>query len=117
MTRCKNAALLWMMLALLGCGGPAAPPKEDLVPVSGTVKIGGKPVAGIYVSFVPNGTTTGQGAAGVTDDEGKYELEHNATHEPGIPVGDYVANLSKWVMPDGKPLPKDTAPHMVNATN
>ena len=117
MNRCKNFVVLGMTLTLLGCGGSSAPPHEDLVPVSGTVKLGGKPAAGVFVSFVPVGATKGQGASGVTDESGKFVLEHNATHKPGIAVGDYVANLSKWVMPDGSPLPKDKAPHMVGATN
>ena len=118
MTRFKNVGLLWMAFTLLGCGDSVAPPpKEDLVPVSGIVKIGGKPAAGVTVAFVPNGTTTGQGSTGVTDDAGKYELKHNATQKPGIAVGDYMANLTKYVLPDGSPLPPDTAPHMVNAKN
>ena len=118
MNRYKNVGLLWMSFVLLGClDSVPPPPKEDLVPVTGTVKIGGKPAAGVFVSFVPAGSTKGQGASGVTDENGEFELEHNATHEPGIAAGDYLANLSKWVMPDGSPLPKDTAPHMVDAKN
>jgi hypothetical protein len=118
MIRYKNTGVLCLMFTLLGCGDSASPPpKEDLVPVTGTVKIGGKPAVGIYVSFVPSGSTKGQGASGVTDEKGEFELEHNATHEPGIAAGDYQAKLSKWILPDGSPLPKDTAPHMVNAKN
>jgi hypothetical protein len=107
-----------MVFALQGCGDSVPPPpKEDLVPVSGTVKIGGKPVEGVFVAFVPTGSTKGQGATGVTDAAGNFELEHNATHESGVAAGDYRANLSKWVLPDGSPLPADTAPHMVDAVN
>lgn len=117
MIRCKMIAVLGMTFALLGCGDSNAPPKEDLISVSGTVQIGGKPAAGVFVSFVPNGSTKGQGGSGVTDEAGKYVIEHNATHKPGVAAGEYLPNLSKWVMPDGSAMPKDKAPHMVGATN
>lgn len=117
MNRWKMACLV-TILALPGCGESVAPPpKEDLVPVSGTIKIGGQPAEGVSVSFVPAGSTTGQGATGVTNKEGHYELIHGASQKPGAPVGEYTVNLSKWVMPDGSPLPADKPPHMVNAKN
>ena len=118
MIRFANIGMLMTTLVLLGCGDSVpAPPKQDLVPVSGTVKLDGKPAEGVLVSFVPSGSTTGQGASAVTDAEGKYALVHNAMQKPGIAVGDYTVQLTKWVLPDGSPLPKDKAPHMVNAKN
>jgi len=113
-----NAALLLMTFVVLGCGDSVPPPpKEDLVPVSGTVKVGGEPVEGVTVAYIPTGSTKGQGATGVTDSQGHYELVHNATQEDGVAAGDYTVQLSKWVMPDGSPLPKDKAPHMSGAVN
>jgi hypothetical protein len=118
MNRFTIAGLLSMTFVLLGClDSVQPPPKEDLVPVSGTVKLGGQPTEGILVSFVPTGSTTGQGAIAVTDSAGHYELVHNATKKPGTAAGDYVVELSKWVMPNGEPLPKDKAPHLVGAAN
>jgi hypothetical protein len=67
MTRCAIVGWVLMMpFFLAGCGDSATPyPKEDLVEVSGTVKLGGRPVAGIQVAFVPTGSTAGQGASAV----------------------------------------------------
>ena len=67
-TRWTNAGLLLMTFVISGCGeNVAPPPKLDLVPVSGTVKFGGQPTAGISVMFTPTGATKGQGASVVTD--------------------------------------------------
>jgi hypothetical protein len=118
MRRFTTAGLMLMMFVLLGCGESVAPPpKEDLVPVSGTVKVGGQPVEGVLVSFVPSGDTTGQGASGVTDSAGHYALVHNVTKKPGAPVGNYVVSLSKWVMPDGSAAPQNQPPHRTGAKN
>jgi hypothetical protein len=116
-TRFRTGGLILMSVALLGCGGSTPGPKADLIPVSGTVKLGGRPMAGIQVAFVPIGSTAGQGAFAVTDDAGVYDLVHNATRLPGIGAGEYVVQFTKWVQPDGSPLPEKTAPHMVNAVN
>jgi hypothetical protein len=116
-TRLRHYGLMLMGAALLGCGGSVPGPKEDLIPVSGTVKLGGQPTAGIQVAFVPVGLTAGQGAFAVTNDAGAYDLVHNATRLPGIGPGDYVVQFTKWVQPDGLPLPEKTAPHLVNAVN
>jgi hypothetical protein len=118
MIRMTHTGLLLLTLVLAGCLDSApAPPKEDLVPVSGKVTVGGKPVEGVTVAYVPSGATQGQGASGVTDSEGQYKLVHNATKKEGVAVGDYTVQLSKWVLPDGSPLPKDKAPHMAGAVN
>jgi hypothetical protein len=106
-----------MILSLTGCGSAVTAPHEDLVAISGTVKLGGQPVAGIQVSFVPVGSTKGQGAWAVTDEAGEYELVHNATQQPGVAAGDYVVQFQKWVQLDGSPLPENTPPHIVNAVN
>jgi hypothetical protein len=111
------ANILALTFFLCGCGESVTPPREDLVPISGTVKLGGQPLAGVYVAFVPVGSTRGQGASAVTDETGEYELIHNATQEPGVAAGDYVVQFTKWVQPDGSPLPDKTPPHLVNAVN
>jgi hypothetical protein len=116
-TRFAVATMLALTFLLPGCGESVTPPHEDLVPISGTVKLGGQPLAGVHVAFVPVGSTRGQGATAVTDETGEYELIHNATQQPGVAAGDYVVQFTKWVQPDGSPLPDKTAPHLVNAVN
>jgi len=109
--------MLTLTFSLSGCGESVTPPHEDLVPISGTVRLGGQPLAGVHVAFVPVGMTKGQGASAVTDETGEYELIHNATQQFGVATGDYVVQFTKWVQPDGSPLPDKTPPHMVNAVN
>jgi hypothetical protein len=109
--RWTQVGLLVMALILPGCGGSVpAPPKEDLVPVKGTVKLGGKPTPGINVMFVPTGSIKGNGSSATTGADGSYELRSNATKKPGIPTGTYVVQFSKLVGPDGSPLAPDKAP-------
>jgi hypothetical protein len=62
-------ALLTMLLTIVGgCG-----PRFDTAPVSGEVKLNGKAIAGIAVTFepVPGGTPV---STGVTDASGRYSL-------------------------------------------
>jgi hypothetical protein len=118
MNRTTLAGLLLMSFVLSGCLDSVPPaPKEDLVPVSGTVKVGGTPTEGVLVAFVPSEGTSGQGSSAVTDSAGHYELVHNASKKPGVPVGKYTVTFSKWVMPDGSPAPKDQPPHRTGAKN
>jgi hypothetical protein len=101
---------VWWCLSLAivsGCA-PSAP-VEELVPVSGTVRFGGQPTAGIRVLLVPDGATGGTGGFGVTDDEGKYTLLHR-TQKEGVPPGKYSVHFSRFLMPDGKPIPSDVSP-------
>ena len=95
-TRWTGCGLLLMTFACASCGNSVPPPpKLDLVPVSGTVKFGGKPTEGIIVTYVPTGKTKGSGGRATTDEEGKYELEHSRDQEPGIPAGTYVVTFMK----------------------
>jgi hypothetical protein len=114
--RWSHAALFTsaLVVALPGCGGSSVepPPPEDLVPVSGTVKIGGKPASGVSVSFVPVGSTSGNGSFAVTDSQGFFELEHYQSHESGVPKGRYTVRLSKFLKQDGTPIPQGESPYM-----
>ena len=104
-TRWTGCGLLLMIFACSGCGNAVPPPpKLDLVQVSGTVKFGGKPTEGIIVTFVPDRKTKGNGATAVTDEEGKYELEHTRDQEPGIPAGPYIV---RFVKPSAQSITKD----------
>jgi hypothetical protein len=100
--------LAWGIICLvtIGCGGP----KQDLpevVPVSGTVTLDGKPLANATVTFIPVGTTRGGTCLGVTDDSGRYEMSAGNGRK-GTPVGEFRITCTKWVMPDGSDYPKDS---------
>jgi hypothetical protein len=105
-----------LALALPGCGESVPPPpKEDLVPVTGTVKVGGQPVAGLILLYIPKGTTTGNGSFAVTGADGKYELLHNQTQKPGAQSGTYTVRFSRFLKADGSPVPLGESPYMANA--
>jgi hypothetical protein len=64
------------LTSFVGCGGVADRPA--LIPVSGSVLLGGKPVEGATVNFMaPKAPRT---ASGVTDKDGKFTL---SMFEPG----------------------------------
>ncbi len=87
----RDALLLAVCAALLGCGGGPELPKT--VPVKGTVKTkDGKPLANVMVEFVPDGG--GQTATGTTDENGNYTLTTPGVGEGAVP-GTYKVVLSK----------------------
>lgn len=55
------------LVGLIGCGASTGP-----IPLSGIVKLDGKPLSNASISFVPEGT--GKQATGTTDDGGKFVL-------------------------------------------
>ncbi len=109
-----------LVLLALGCGS-----SKKLAPVSGVVKLDGKPLAGAAIMFEPvendNGpnmqpTTSG----GKTDDNGAYTLE-SSTGDKGAIVGKHKVRISvaKVQQPqdpegggDGRPKPR-SGPAMV----
>ncbi|MBR9801107.1 hypothetical protein GYB59_05150 [bacterium] len=104
------------LISLSGCGGSQAP-DPDLVPVSGTVTLNGKPAAEVTVAFNPSGTSenaTRQPSFAVTDFEGKYALKHR-NGEEGAEPGEYMVTFSKYEMPDGSPPPAGSEPEAVGA--
>jgi hypothetical protein len=97
-------SVAWLLVAA-GCGskGPNLPPQY---PVSGSITIDGKPLAGAGIMFLPRGETRGTGAFGMADAAGKYSLktDHGG---PGAPEGEYAVTISKVVNRDGTPyVPK-----------
>lgn len=108
-----RVAIAWSFLLaglMAGCG-PAAPPPEELVPVSGIVRLGGSPAEGVRVLFLPDGDTPGTGAVGTSDASGNYTLLHR-TQKEGIPPGKYYVVFSRFLTADGKPIPPNTSPYM-----
>jgi hypothetical protein len=75
-----------LALFVLGCGG-----NEKLAPVSGTVKLNGKPVADVEVIFQPVAgeavNAPGPAAFGVTDAEGHYKLKVVGEDKAGATIG------------------------------
>lgn len=92
------AASIWVM----GCGGKPAGP--EVIPVSGTVTLDGKPLADARVTFYPQVPKVNP-SIGMTNAEGKYQLSHGAAR--GAVPGSYKVIVEHYVMPDGKPFKQD----------
>jgi hypothetical protein len=88
------SAFIFLLTAgvLAGCSyKPKRPPTH---PVTGTVTLKGEPVDGATVVFVP--VTKGvASAAGVTDEEGAYELT-TFTAGDGAQAGEYRVKVTKY---------------------
>jgi hypothetical protein len=107
---------------MAGCGGG---PK--LVPVSGMVKLDGKPFPNAMVSFQPIGKggddiNPGKGSMAVTDENGRYVLLYEGTKK-GVLTGKHIIRISTLSghgterppdtgTPDGIILPKGAKPEM-----
>lgn len=76
-------------LALVGCGSGVT-----LLPVSGTVTLDDKPVAGAAVLFQP--AAGGPASSAVTDAEGRYTLE-TASRQGAVP-GEHKVTVTKKVV-------------------
>ena len=76
-----------LFLALTGCSqsGP------DVVPVTGKVTRGGKPVAKLFVNFQPD---DGRPSWATSDENGDFELEYDATTK-GARVGDHTVTFMR----------------------
>ena len=79
--------LFTLASSLVGCGGSGL----DTVPVNGVVNYKGTPISRIAVVLMPEGGK-GQIAQGVTDEEGKFELQTRVPGD-GALVGDYLVSF------------------------
>ena len=79
-------------LMLAGCAGRPADYPET-APVRGVVTLDGKPLTGASVNFVP---AAGRSSAGMTDDDGRYELSYTGRIK-GAMLGSHRVMLSKRV--------------------
>ncbi len=115
----RRTLLAAMPVALLclasGCGGGQ---EYKAAPVSGTVTIDGKPVAGIVVTFQPagvSGQNPGPGSTGTTDENGKFTLLFaTAERKPGAAVGKHRVTFATRMEDQGDvsrgPNPKELVP-------
>ena len=78
---------LWIVvvgsLLLCGCGGS----KYSTAPVSGTVRMNGKPLPNAALTFQPVGG--GMASVGATDQDGRYTLEFYDSGQPGAIVANH----------------------------
>ena len=96
------AAVLAILSTITGCGGPKMP---DVVPVTGTVTMGGKPVEGATVTFMAKGAP--RVSSGTTDAQGKFSLSTYEPNDGAIP-GENSITVTKFVKaaddaPDAQP--------------
>lgn len=77
----------------LGCSSPTAA-ELPTHPVSGTVTLGGQPVEGATVTFLPVDTKAGMPAVGKSDAAGEYTLTTQSSS--GALVGDYTVKIDKF---------------------
>jgi hypothetical protein len=89
------------LVSTTGCSRGDGRPKT--YPVTGTVTLGGTPVDGATVIFVPKsppqpGTQGPQAATGVTDAAGKYTLGTFAKGDGAVP-GEYLVKVFKYPTP------------------
>src|SRR5262249_41369202 len=84
------------LLALSGCGGPTF----EFAEVEGKVTLGGKPLAGVEVTFYPDDTGASQlpYATGKTDGSGNYTLTLK-DGKPGALVGKNRVVVN-WPLPE-----------------
>jgi hypothetical protein len=87
--------------ALAGCGSGSRP--EGIAAVSGRVSLGGEPLAGAIVTFVPvqSGSST---SLGRTDDEGRFTLLYGGNVQ-GAQVGRHRVTITTFSRgnPDADP--------------
>jgi major membrane immunogen (membrane-anchored lipoprotein) len=86
MTKQAFVPMIVLTLLLTGCGG------EDLRQIRGTVTHNGKPVANLYLTFVPADPKTQPASSSSTDANGKFELKIGSTG--GVVPGKYTVTAS-----------------------
>ncbi len=84
-------------VSLVGCGGGSDLP--ELGKVHGVVTLDGEPLSGAQVQFVPE---SGRPSSGITDENGRYELQYTADHSGAI-VGTHTVKINTAV--DGRDDP------------
>ncbi|MCA9016662.1 MAG: carboxypeptidase regulatory-like domain-containing protein [Planctomycetaceae bacterium] len=104
------------LMFLTACDAETKRDDLKVFPTWGTVKIKGKTVPGVSVVFFPDGSTSGQGGRGVTDESGQFILKYQDGRD-GVPPGSYRVLFEHFVMPDGSKVPESEFPADVGAIN
>ena len=92
----KSFGSFWLVIGLCLCGCSNSP---SLVPVTGSVTVGGKPATGAVIMFHPEDEAQAV-ASGVADSEGKFKLVSGG--ESGVITGRYKVTVI-WPDPSKKP--------------
>lgn len=101
MVRCVFVLLLLGLSQ--GCGGDGL----NRVPIQGVLTAKGSPLANATVQFTPQGGTPGEGALGMSDAEGKFTVISSRRDDPGVPPGEYLVRVSRFVDGKGNALPPE----------
>jgi hypothetical protein len=99
----KLRCLILLALGLVaGCGD------SRFAPVSGTIRMDGKPLANVSVIFQPNGkeVNPGPGSSGRTNEQGEYSLQAMGTGVRGAVIGEHRVLIQPTVASG----PDDTRP-------
>lgn len=114
MTDARRTLAAWAVVAAgllaAGCGGPV-----PLGQVSGTVVRGGKPLAGIEVTFCPEPSKErddGRSSIGVTDADGRYVLTFADATRPGAVLGPHKVLLRDVAWENGRDDPARGQPRV-----
>jgi hypothetical protein len=94
---------LWVVCStLLGMSGCNQGP--EIVPVSGQVTIEGKPLAGGFITILPNVNGKGRAAQGAITPDGKFAVTTrlNGREIPGTYKGEHQVEISAFVYKDRK---------------
>jgi hypothetical protein len=94
----RSAALFLAAVLAAGCGDRAA-----VAPVSGTLKLKGKPLANVKVDFLPE--KAGPRSSGVTDGNGRYTLTCD-DGRPGAVIGPHRVVAVDLSVYGDKPIPR-----------
>jgi hypothetical protein len=96
LVRTTLVLLLFPVLLLTGCGG------ESFTPVTGVVRVNGKPAVGASVMFFPEGSTDIKAipGSGVVDENGGFTVATGSTR--GLKPGKYIVTVI-WPDPAKKP--------------
>jgi len=109
---CTSLAVL--AVTVVGCDAGAGGP--DLVPVSGTVTLGGAPLANASVTFKPTSDAGGSSAIGRTDSNGKYSLAYSLSRT-GCENGEFAVEISTADESDDGELVPETVPAIYNVNS
>ena len=98
--------VLFVAVAVAGCGGGGDEGRQPTYEVSGKVTLAGSPVVGATVTFYPNEDQ--RSPVGMTDDNGEYVL---TTYEygDGAMLGQYSVGLSKAMPKKSANISEDEA--------